>query len=108
MEAEYVGKHAKKQHRRYWYQNDRFTPGVWNGLCGGANVAQYFYKDSIERMMAMFEIAMILHEKGIRFTMTIWKDYYRIMIAGDDYRTMQKPTRDIIFDINMQYFTRNW
>ena len=108
METEYVGKHVKKTHRRHYYQNDRYFPGVWNGLCGGLSVAQYFYKDSVERMTAMFEIAMLLHDRGIRFTMTIWKDYYRILITGDDYRTMPKPTRDMIFDINMQHFTRNW
>lgn len=106
--SEYVGKHAKKQHRRHSYQSMRYVPGTWNGLCGGANRAQYFYAGDMWRMIAMFEIAMLLHEKGIRFTITIWKDYYRILITGDDYNKMPESIRDTVFNINMNYYSENW
>lgn len=108
MGTEYIGKHAKKQHKRHSYQSQRYIPGTWNWTGGGVNRAQYFYAGDAGRMAAMFEIAMLLHERGIRFTMTIWKDYYRILISGSDYNAMTEATRKTIFDINMQHFTGNW
>ena len=105
---EYVGKHAKKQHKRHGYQTDRYTPGEWNGLSCGHYRAQYFYKDSADRMAAMFEIAMLLHDVGIRFQITIWKDYFRLMISGRDYGEMPRAVYDMIREINMHYFTTNW
>lgn len=107
--CEYIGKHAKKQHKRHPYQQMRFCPYMWNGLCGGHYYAQYFYADDENRMCAMFEIARILHQRGIRFTMAIWKDYYRIRVGRNDYEIIMGSEIDKMIDgINHKYRTENW
>ena len=108
MEQEYIGKHAKKRRNRSPYQSNRYIPGFWNGLNGGTHRAQYFRSGSANRMCAMFEIANILHEYGVRFTITIFKDYYRVMVKDKELCSIPREAKDKIMEINVRYYTKDW
>jgi len=88
---------------RYSYQTFRFKPGYWNGLFGGVYKAQYFRKESGDRVAAMMEIVELLRVHGISFSAVRWKEYYRICISADELEGMSRELSEEIFKINKEY-----
>ena len=89
--------------KRYYCKNDRYRPGFWNGLNGGANYGQYFEMEDENRVREMTEVASVLNEHGIRYQLSKLKKQYRIMITENDYRNMDEIARETILDINMHH-----
>lgn len=89
--------------KRYSCMNDRYRPGFWNGLNGGANYGQYFDMEDENRVREMTEVASVLNEHGIRYQLSKLKRQYRIMIRKSDYLHMDEIARETILDINLHH-----
>ena len=89
------------------YRPKRYYPGYWNGLQGGMNFAQYFNINSEDRVSAMMEVASALKSHGIKYTITRWKDYCRVMIAKNDYLSLSDRLKGRIARINAKHL-KDW
>lgn len=89
------------------YRPKRYYPGYWNGLQGWRYCAQYFNINSEDRVTAMMEVASALRSHGIKYTITRWKDYCRVMIAKNDYLAMSDRLKERITNINIKYL-KDW
>ena len=88
---------------RYCCQNSRYNPGYWNGLHGGMYYGQYFDMEDENRVREMTEIASVLNEHGIRYTLTKLRRQYRITITKSDYFNMDEFVKETILDINKHH-----
>ena len=89
------------------YRPSRYAPGYWNGLHGWKSCAQYFNRESGERVTAMMEVSEVLRRHGVAFSVERWKKYYRIMITNRAYKALPKVAKDTIAKINQKY-SGNW
>ena len=92
---------------RHSYQTFRYRPGVWNGLNGGTDYAQYFNRESESRVSAMLEVAALLRENRIGFTVERWVRYNRLTISDSALKTMPETLKKRIIEINASN-SDNW
>ena len=89
------------------YRPSRYAPGYWNGLHGWKSCAQYFNRESGERITAMMEICEVLRRHNVMFSVDRWQKYYRIKISYSTYKALPKLAKDTIAQINQKY-RANW
>ena len=87
----------------YCCKNMRYRPAHWNGINGGTHYGQYFDMEDVERVKEMMEIAALLSDYGIKYTLTKLKRQYRITISQRDYHQMDDALRRKIIEINYQH-----
>ena len=89
--------------KKCFYGNPRYNPGHWNGLYGGTHYGQYFDMENIDRVIAMTEVASVLKEHGIRYSIERFKRMYRITISEKDYFNMDESLHARLCGINCHH-----
>lgn len=89
--------------KRQKYHLNRYSPGHWNGLNGGTHYGQYFDMDDVDRVRDMIDVASVLAERGIKYSLSKLKRNYRIMITRKDYFSMDEALRRRIIGISFRH-----
>lgn len=92
--------------KKYFYQEKRFSPYLWNGLNAGRGRGLYFDPSSSKMMEAFRTIVSFLQDKNIDYKTTFRCNakipYYRIYVSRKTYNEMDDNTMNQISDISLR------